>query len=151
MLTVREYLSTPYELPVPDFVAGRLVERPAPDAAHSRASGELTFRFRLVQESSGLYCFPGLRAQVAADVFRVGDLFVYDRHEPDGPAPLVAAEIVSADENWDELQVKLRRNPALVPPHIAVHFLHLIPRLAQQLADLVRHHDRPVLSARAAE
>ncbi len=122
LISEAEYLSTAYDDPAPEYILGELVERGMPNNAHSRACGELHFQFRLHQDKLRLYPRPELRVRVAPDHYRVADLLVYSGSEPQDPVPeeipLVAAEVVSPDDRYEEIMTKLADYEAWGVKHV---------------------------------
>ena len=94
-----------------EFVHGDIVERPLPDYTHARIQCLVTFEFGKAAQVHALYPYPGLRLKVAPDVYRIPDLTVFALSPPREAVPeklpLVVIEIVSKDERYSALMLKL--------------------------------------------
>jgi Uma2 family endonuclease len=122
LISESEYLSGGFPDPTPEYVCGELIERAMPNRQHSRAQGELYFRFRQDEDRLRLHPFTELRVCVAPGHYRIGDLFVYAGAEPTElvppEVPLVAVEIVSPDDRYEDLMTKLAEYEAWGVRHI---------------------------------
>ncbi|MDX1980469.1 MAG: Uma2 family endonuclease, partial [Bryobacteraceae bacterium] len=111
LISEAEYLSAGFPDPTPEYVCGELIERAMPNSRHSYTQGELYYRFRQQQERLRLYARTELRVLVAPGHYRIGDLFVYAGTGPTElvprEVPLVAVEIVSPDDRYEDLMTKL--------------------------------------------
>jgi len=111
LISEEEYLRMPFEDREMEYVDGELVERSLPNYLHSRAQRKLVSRFDRLGERLPLHPCPELRLRVAPDRYRVLDLAVYVGDEPTEAMPthppLVAIEIVSPDDRYDDLMQRL--------------------------------------------
>lgn len=120
VLSVEEYLRTPYDGPEPEFVHGRVVPRATPDTFHSEAVDALIEAF-LRQAKGTLFRRPELRIQVAPERYRVVDLAIYDskpRHAVPERKPLIAIEVLSPDDSYADLMHKFADYAAFGVAHI---------------------------------
>jgi Uma2 family endonuclease len=119
-----EYLSTSFENPDREYVRGEIVERGTPDYSHGRMQVELGFRFVELRDSHHLFACFSTRMRLASDLFRIPDVAVFTRTEPDedfpSSPPLLVIEIVSADDRYSEVLEKLAEYREWGVPHIWV-------------------------------
>ena len=105
LIPLEVYLSTSYH-PDREYVEGRLLERNVGELDHSY----LQFLIARILERRGLLPFPGLRAQVAADRFRVPDV-LGERTMPTTrfirKPPCIVVEILSRDDQASEVADKV--------------------------------------------
>ena len=120
LISVEEYLRTPYESPEPDFVNGEIVERTMPNNPHSRAVIAL-IKALLRQAPDTLFERPELRVRSVPGRYRVADLAVFDHdfiEEEPSHAPLIVVEVLSPAESHAELMRKFADYAAIGIPHI---------------------------------
>ena len=88
------------------YVGGTLVERNVGEKEHGRIQRAL-IRYLAKYRASGLEVWPEQRIQITADHFRVVDVCITEG-EPEGQiftaAPLICIEILSRNDNLDQLQ-----------------------------------------------
>jgi len=120
LISVEEYLRTPYDNPEPDFVDGEVVPRTLPNTFHSRALSAL-FQVFFLQTRGVLSLYPELRIQVTPERYRIVDLAVFDREPqmsvPELP-PLIVIEVLSPDDSYAELMRRFADYAAIGIPHI---------------------------------
>lgn len=105
LLTVEQYLKTPFEDYEPEFVNGELIERSMPTPLH----GLLTILLGIRLHQAGC-CLAGARMRLAKNVIRIPDLSVFHefpRERVRTSPPFVTVEIVSPDDRHEELLRKL--------------------------------------------
>ena len=116
LLSVEEYLSTSFR-PDRDYVDGVLEERNVGESEHGLIQNELGFLFRLNEKAWGTRVIPECRLQVGSSKFRVPDLVVLRRAQAFKrvirEAPLLCVEILSPEDTWTKLRVRLDEYIAL--------------------------------------
>ena len=109
-LSPHEYLATNFGEREPEYVRGRLVERPDPDYVHSAIQALLATLLAPLR-ARGFRILTNVRARLAEDNYRLPDVSVFGPEQtPElfpSAAPLVAVEIVSKDERYSVLLEKL--------------------------------------------
>ncbi len=121
-ISLQEYLSTSYEGTDREYVHGAVIERSMPSWTHGRTQGDIVRRFGNLPQSCRLYAGTEVRMQLAPDVFRVPDVAVFAGSPPgkdvsDIP-PLVAVEVLSADDRLPDVLRKLEEYREWGVPHI---------------------------------
>jgi Uma2 family endonuclease len=116
LLTVEQYLNTPFGEYEPEFVDGELIERPMPTPFH----GWLTHLLSMRLHSAG-YCLIAARMRPGKNVIRIPDLSVFHQFPservPTSP-PFVTLEIVSPDDRHEDLIRKLEEYRAWGVEHV---------------------------------
>lgn len=111
IVPVEEYLRMSFEGPDREYVDGEIVERNLGELQHSRTQGRLIGIFYMLQQRHPLYPLPELRHRVTATRYRIPDVAVYAGVEPEesvpSVAPYVAVEIVSPDDRYSQIVLKL--------------------------------------------
>ena len=109
-VSVEEYLTTSYR-PDCDYVNGEVLERNFGRKDHSRLQGQALFWFMMREQSLGLAAFPEQRLRVGPRRFRVPDICVYQRPEPDEQIftrpPYICIEILSPEDRLARVQERL--------------------------------------------
>lgn len=110
MVSVQEYLSTVYEIDC-DYVDGVVEERHLGEVEHSEVQAAVLGFFRSHASVWGLRALPECRVQVAPTRFRVPDLTVLHRGQTAkriiDEAPLLCVEVLSPEDTWKRLRVKV--------------------------------------------
>jgi Uma2 family endonuclease len=120
---VEEYLALAFpDRPEPDYVHGEVVERSLPTPIHAQIQVLLGQLFAPLQAQVRLVLMSELRVQIEQDLFRVIDFAVYRDARPEGryatsPA-FVAIEIVSPDDNYNNLTQRLEDYRRWGVPHV---------------------------------
>ena len=121
LITEAEFLRMTFDGPEPDYLDGELVQRAMPNIQHGTAQSifcGLIFPWRV---DNRLFAIAELRIPTVPEHYRVADVAVY-RHQPadliPAEAPFVALEIVSPDDKYEELMIKLAEYQAIGVPHI---------------------------------
>jgi len=119
--SVEQYLRTSFDGPDCEYVDGEVVERGMPNLPHSKAQKRLFTWFIGLEQKLPLYCFADLRLRVRERRYRVADLAVFKdepvEHVPSSP-PLVAIEILSPDDRFADVLVKLEEYRAWGVAHV---------------------------------
>jgi Uma2 family endonuclease len=122
-MTVDQYLSTMFH-PDCDFVDGRIEERNVGEVEHSKVQKMLLRLFAEYEATLGIDALPEVRLQVAKSRFRIPDVMVLGPGaEPKRivrTAPLICIEVLSPEDTWKRLSVKLRDYLAMGVPNIWV-------------------------------
>ena len=122
-IRAEDYLRMTFEHDA-EFVHGDIVERPMPDYTHARIQFLLSFEFGKVAQAHALYPCTEVRLKVAADTYRIPDVTVFavsaPREAVPEKLPLVVIEIVSEDERYSELMLKLEEYRQWGVPNIWV-------------------------------
>lgn len=119
-ISEQEYLSTSFEHD-PEYRDGELIERAIPVFKHGTTQGELYATFRALRSRFPVHPTVEMRMKLRPRLYRIPDAAVFLGSEPpavpDTP-PLVAIEILSADDRMPEVLDKLREYRAWGVPHI---------------------------------
>jgi len=112
LMTVEEYLHTPFDGPDREYLDGEVVERNMGELPHARLQTELIYRLRSLATNLRLQVLSEIRIQVSPTRFRVADVAVW-RSGPIGQRiptiPLfLVAEILSPEDRLVRLQPKIR-------------------------------------------
>jgi Uma2 family endonuclease len=112
LMTVEEYLRTPFDGPDRDYVDGRVIERNMGELPHARLQIELLLRLAGFSKTVGWQVLPEVRIQVSATRYRVADIAVW-RSGPIGERiptvpPLLVVEILSPEDRLVRLQPKVQ-------------------------------------------
>jgi Uma2 family endonuclease len=110
MISREEYLRTGFDGSEPDYIEGRLVERPAANFLHSRTQILLADAFKPWEDRRQLFRASEIRLRVAPDRFRVADFAVFSSRQREpipSSAPYAVVEIVSPDDRYEELMSML--------------------------------------------
>ena len=109
-MAVDEYLRTSFEGAEPDYVEGELLERTVPNLFHSEIQVSLGDAFKPWQDRRELFRATEIRLRLGVDKFRVADFAVFSKRQFDSipvDMPCAVVEIVSPDDRYDDLMVKL--------------------------------------------
>ncbi len=111
LVPVEEYLRTAYH-PDCDYVEGEVLERNMGEQSHARLQGFLLSTFLVHREKWQLRALPEQRVQVKADRFRIPDVSVMARSEPNEEVihtpPLLCIEVLSSDDSLRTLQQRVQ-------------------------------------------
>jgi Uma2 family endonuclease len=112
LMTVEEYLHTPFDGPDRDYVDGEVVERNMGELPHARLQMRLGYLLSALADRLRLQVLPEIRIQVSPTRFRVADLAVW-RAGPIGQRiptvpPFLVAEILSPEDRLVRLQPKIQ-------------------------------------------
>lgn len=121
LISVREYLRTSYS-PDREYVDGRIVERNVGEKGHAALQVFLGFLFVLHRAEWGIEVFTELRTHVALTKYRIPDVIVVRKgvkfeHILDKP-PLIAIEILSPDDRWNDVLEKVEEYRLFQVEHI---------------------------------
>ena len=111
LITSEHYLATHFERE-PELVRGELVERPLPDFPHGNVQLELGSRLMALQPSYPVFTGVEVRLRLAADLYRIPDISMWEGAEPEklpSSPPLLAVEVVSPDDRVNDLLQKLEQ------------------------------------------
>jgi Uma2 family endonuclease len=118
---VEEYLRTTYR-PDRDYVDGEVVERTLGEKDHSRLQREIIFYFRAREREWQAFCFPEQRVQVAPRRFRIPDVCVVLRKEPEEQVftepPFICIEILSKNDTLVAMQERIDDYLAFGVPYV---------------------------------
>ena len=119
LITAEQYLATPYERE-PEFVHGELVERSLPTFPHGNLHARLSARLLAMAEPRGLFLGVEVRIRIAADVYRIPDIAMWESAPGDVPdaAPLLVVEILSPDDRLTSVREKLEEYRAWGVKHV---------------------------------
>ena len=110
MITVEEYLTTPYEADR-EYVDGELLERHSGEWPHTHVHGTVSFLLFQKQAHWGVRVLMSQRIQVSSTRFRVPDLCVLLAFDPRDPIvrqpPFLCVEILSRVDTGSRLKEKL--------------------------------------------
>jgi len=110
LISVDEYLNTSYS-PDREYVDGQLVERNLGERTHSRIQRKLIVLLDRVATESGIEVFPEQRVQVSAKRFRIPDVTVVKRSQPQDEVfrlpPHLCIEILSREDTMQYMQEKI--------------------------------------------
>jgi Uma2 family endonuclease len=111
LISVDEYLHTTYQ-PDCDYVEGEVLERNMGEQSHARLQGYLLGIFLLHRNAWQLRALPEQRVQVKAERFRIPDLCVVRRSDPNEEIihtpPVLCIEILSSDDSLRTLQQRVQ-------------------------------------------
>ena len=112
LMTVEEYLHTPFDGPDRDYVDGEAIERNMGELPHARLQARLIQVLSVLAETLRLQVLPEIRIQVAATRFRVADVAVWragaiGQRIPTVP-PFLVVEILSQEDRLVRLQPKIQ-------------------------------------------
>lgn len=111
IVPVEEYLRMSFDGPDREYVDGEIVERNLGERKHSRVQGRIVGIFYNLEKRYPLFAHPELRHRVTLTRYRIPDVSVYAGHEPEesvpSVAPFIAVEIVSPDDRYSEIVLKL--------------------------------------------
>jgi len=118
-MSLEQFMATHFDPPEPDFVAGEIVQRSTPGWTHGRLQGEL---WGCLKRALSLVPATEVRVRLASDRAYVIDVCAYPAGEdmPRFPAtaPVVAAEILSADDRAKDVYSKLADYHDWGVPHV---------------------------------
>ncbi len=113
MISEQEYLNLMVDDREKEYIDGELVDRSLPNNTHSETLLGLITAFLRLKERLPLHPRPELRLRVAPGRYRILDLAVYAGEKPTGEVPseppLIAVEIVSPDDRYDDLMSRLQQ------------------------------------------
>jgi len=122
-VTVDEYLHTSYS-PDVDYIDGHIEERNLGEFDHGDLQTILGTIFRNHQKDWGLKAVTDVRVQIAPTRFRIPDLSVIDSAKPRTriirEAPALCIEILSPEDRWPRVQVRLDEYLAMGVPEVWV-------------------------------
>ena len=112
LMTVEEYLRTPFDDADRDYVDGEVVERNMGELPHATLQTELARTLGNLAHALGIRVLTEIRIHVTATRFRVADIAVrragpIGRRIPTVP-PFLVVEILSAEDRLVRLQPKIR-------------------------------------------
>jgi Uma2 family endonuclease len=112
LMTMEEYLHTPFEGPDRDYVDGEVLERNMGELPHARLQMRLGYLLSALADTLRLQVLPEIRIQVSPTRFRVADLAVW-RAGPIGQRiptvpPFLVVEILSPEDRLIRLQPKIQ-------------------------------------------
>jgi Uma2 family endonuclease len=121
-VSLEDYLRTSFEGLDREYVDGEIVERTLPDRLHSRTQFRLAGLIWDLGKICPLHGMTELRSRVGATRIRIPDISVYAGQEPvesiPTEPPLVAIEILSADDWYSAVMQKLEEYKAWGVRHI---------------------------------
>jgi Uma2 family endonuclease len=110
-VSIDEYLHTSYS-PDVDYVDGQIEERNLGEFDHSDLQTILATIFRNNQKTWGVKALAELRTQVSPTRFRVPDLLIIETVRERTPiirkAPLLCIEVLSPEDRWPRVEIRLR-------------------------------------------
>ena len=110
LISVDEYLNTSYS-PDREYVDGQLVERNLGERTHSRVQRNLIILIHRVARELGIDVYPEQRVQVSAKRFRIPDVTVVKRSQPQDEIfrlpPHLCIEILSREDTMQYMQEKI--------------------------------------------
>ena len=106
-----EYLAMHFPEREPEYVRGKLRDKPTPDWIHGMLQARLCWMLLAALQPLGFNVGSEVRCKLGEENFRLPDVAVFPPGQPtdllpDSP-PFVAVEIVSKDEKYTELLEKL--------------------------------------------
>jgi Uma2 family endonuclease len=120
-VSVGEYLRTSYR-PDCDYIDGRVEERNVGEFEHGRVQFMLVRLFGEREREWGVVTVPECRLQVGSARFRVPDLLILRREQKVSrivrEAPLVCIEILSPEDTWARMRLRLDDYLALGVEHV---------------------------------
>ena len=128
-LSVEQYLATSFPDLDKEYRDGELVERSLPDNFHSSTQASLVAFFAALQKTRSVFVRPELRMKIRSGLYVIPDVAVFHPAMPEGrypdTPPLIAIEILSADDKLTEVREKLEvyrnwgvRHVWLVDPYL---------------------------------
>ena len=109
LITPELYLAMHFERE-PELVHGELVERPSPNFPHGNLQLELGSRLRTLQRSHPVFTGVEVRVRMAADLYRLPDIAMWEGAAPDPlptSPPLLVVEVSSPDDRLGAMLQKL--------------------------------------------
>jgi Uma2 family endonuclease len=110
LISVAEYLTTNYD-PDREYIDGRVVERNLGEKTHSTIQRNLILFFGNRAKELGVNVFPEQRVQVTPTRFRIPDVTVMKKSQPQGEIftapPYLCIEILSRDDTMEYMQEKI--------------------------------------------
>ena len=123
LVSPEEYLSMSFERE-PEYVQGKLRERPILNRTHARIVKQLMMIFERLLAKRGYSAEPEVRCVMPNGNFRLPDVALFSSgipyEEVPSHAPLVAVEVLSNDDRHNELLEKLQDYELWTVPHIWV-------------------------------
>lgn len=112
LMTVEEYLRSPFDGPDRDYVDGEVIERNMGELPHARLQAELFLRLSQAATIGGFQVLPEIRVQVSPTRFRLADIAAW-RSGPIGQRiptvpPFVIVEILSPEDRIVRLSPKIQ-------------------------------------------
>jgi Uma2 family endonuclease len=121
LISVEEFLATPYDGPEPDYFDGEVVERIMPTLDHGEASVNIVDEALRFGRPKGWSVVTDVRLQLSPDTFLIPDISIYasrpNRQIPDTPG-LAAIEILSPNDRYSDVMRKLRALWNWGVPHV---------------------------------
>lgn len=107
-VSLEEYLNTDYQ-PDCDYVDGVVEERNAGKKKHARTQGRL-YGWLVARIPPGYEVLPEQRVQISESRVRVPDLWVgiEDDDEVTQNPPLLCIEVLSPEDRWKRVEIRLR-------------------------------------------
>jgi Uma2 family endonuclease len=106
----------------PKYVRGELIEKPMPDPFHGVIQATLVWLLMNALRARGFRVTVETRSKLAADNYRLPDVAVFAPGQPfeqvPSEPPLIALEVVSEDERYSLLLLKLKEYSNWGVPHI---------------------------------
>ena len=121
-VSLEEYLNTSYE-PDCDYVDGVLEERNVGKRKHSRTQGRLAAWLVAREQQYGYQTVVEQRVKVAHARVRIPDICLLaanDDHEVTQNPPLLCIEVLSPEDRWSRVEVRLRDYLAFGVPTVWV-------------------------------
>jgi Uma2 family endonuclease len=122
VLSEEEYLRTSFPGVDQEYQDGELVERSVPDFFHSRVQLRLGGLFLSVETTHRLFAAPEVRLRPRPGRYIIPDVAVFWPEKPTtsipARAPLIAIEILSADDRMADVRAKLQEYADWGVPHI---------------------------------
>jgi Uma2 family endonuclease len=121
LVSLEEYLHTTYH-PDCDYVEGEVLERNMGEQSHARLQGFLMALFFIHRDRWQLRSLTEQRVQVRADRFRIPDVCVVPRSDPNAEVlrtpPLLCVEVLSSDDSLPKLRKRVDDYVQMGVPHI---------------------------------
>ena len=122
LISEADYLRMGFDGADPDYVEGQVVQRSMPNNDHSVTAFAFYLIFGRLMRLAPLFPRPEIRLRVGPGRFRVADLAVYAHLAPSAEIPpeipYVVVEVISPDDRYDDLMVKLADYQNCGIPHI---------------------------------
>ncbi len=121
-LTEEAYLRTSFPDLDREFRDGKVIERGIPDWFHSRTQSLLAHFFREKEKTHNIQGATELRVKLRTGRHAIPDVSIFWPAEPAGSVPdrlpLIAIEIISADDRIADVLEKLREYASAGIPHL---------------------------------
>ncbi len=124
LVTPEEYRTAVYDGPDCEYVEGEVVERATPDFAHGECQARFVELVYELKKQHPLHCVTEVRHRLSDSRYRIPDVAIHYGPKPTervpSSAPLIAIEIISADDRYSNVVKKLREYEAWGVKHIWV-------------------------------